>query len=420
MDMKRTCQKYFIPHAGNNYHPHILHTKRAFFYGAFFVAMKLIVVILALALPLEVFVLPDVLAQEQKEIMTLTNSVRTSQGLKALAIQPDLISSAQAKAEDMATNEYFSHTSPSGRTVRDFVRQAGYKYSVAGENLAMGFTTAEQVVEAWKQSPTHYANLIDKDFVDFGVGLESGVYAGETVVYVAEHLASPSALLAAAEKKSVTKKSWNLVTAKPMAEKTTAVESIIQPAAASTVLAEKEIAQTPSMPKNIIFVRDESKVYWQEVAGGGTVFSVRAKITGPVEGAVVLIGNRKIELKPAGESFYQGELAAAEPADNFFRVVVPPVIKITAANGAIIEDNIDWYNIKTVGPTPVEQYVRAQGAFSGWMKIFNVTRDLYLIFIGIFSLALALSVFIQIKKQHPHVIVQTLGLIGLLACLAII
>ena len=417
--MKRICQKYFIPHAGNNYNPHVLHTKRALFYGALFLSMKLILALMVLALPLEVYVLPDVLALEQKRIVEMTNSVRADLGLKKLAVAPTLDKSAQAKANDMATNEYFSHTSPSGKTVRDFMRQAGYRYSVAGENLAMGFTTAEDVVNAWIQSPTHYANLVDTDYADFGIGLESGVYAGEQTVFVAEHFGSPSALSAVTLSVAPLKKAA-AVAAKPVQEKPAEVST----APVETVLAVKELAPVapaitvPAILEKIFFDRENSKVYWQE-ENNGTRFSARAKISGPVESAEVLVGNLVIDLKPAGDSLYQGEIFVAQPADNFFRVIVLPNIKIASA-GAVIEDNIDWFNIKTVSPTPVEQYVRAQSALSGWTKIFDITRDLYLAFIVFFSLALALSVFIQIKKQHPHIIVQTLGLIGLLACLAIV
>jgi hypothetical protein len=55
--MRQALKKYFIPHADNDYHPHILHGKRAIFYSAFFVSLKIILFIFALALPSTVFVL---------------------------------------------------------------------------------------------------------------------------------------------------------------------------------------------------------------------------------------------------------------------------------------------------------------------------------------------------------------------------
>ena len=403
--MKYTCKKYFIPHADNNYHPHFLHTKRALFYSALFVSMKLIVFIAVLALPATVFVLPDVLAGEQKKIIELTNAIRANSHLKALAVNTALNNSSQAKADDMAVNAYFSHTSPTDKTVSDFVRSSGYKYSTVGENLAMGFTNAEDVVNAWVNSPTHYANLIDNDYVDLGVGLETGVYAGEQTVYVAQHFGGPSVMP-------------EQTTVAPV-KKPAVVKDVSVPATASSapssVLAEKEIAP---IVEPAVFDRANSKVYWQE-ENNGTKISVRAKIIGSVDSAQVNVNSNLIDLKSSGDSIYQGEIFVNEPAENLFKVIVLPEIKIVSA-GAVIQDSVDWYNIKTVSQTPVQKYIKAQSVLSGWTKIFSVTRNIYFIFIGIFSVALLLSIFVEFKRQHPHVIVQTLGLIGLLACLAIV
>lgn len=417
--MKKIVKKYFIPHAGNNYHPHILHAKRALFYSALFVSMKLIAVLVVLSLPLRVFVMPDVLAQEQKQIVALTNVMRTDLGVNELIVRPMLEKSAQAKADDMVVNEYFSHTSPEGLTVREFLRQAGYRYSTAGENLAMGFSTAEQVIEAWKNSPTHYANLIDKDFIDLGVGLSGGVYAGEPVVYVAQHFASPSALTAVtvATKNNTAVATTQTATVKPTTTAMLMKESDqVATMTTTDILSAKESVPSETALENIFFFPDESKVYWRE-ENNQTVFSVRAKIIGPVQEASVFINDKQIELLSDSESFYRGELTVVGLADDFFRVIVPPVVKITARSGETINETIDWYNVKTVSPSPIEQYVRAESTLSGWTKIFDIIKGVYWIFLMIFSLSLLLSVFIEIKKQHPHVIVQTLGLIGLLACL---
>ncbi len=82
--MRKTFKKYFIPHEENNYHPHILHTKRALFYSAVFVSMKAIVISFAILLPFQVFVMPDVLEVQQQEIVSLTNKIRAQKGLEPL------------------------------------------------------------------------------------------------------------------------------------------------------------------------------------------------------------------------------------------------------------------------------------------------------------------------------------------------
>lgn len=189
--MKQTLKKYFIPHAENNYHPHILHTKRAVFYSLFFLLCKMIIVIFAVSLPIAVFTTPDILSQEARKITMLTNELRSQKSISLLSSNDKLTMAATAKAMDMVQKSYFSHTSPSGQTVADFIVKSGYRYVVVGENLAIGYATAEDVVAAWKKSPTHLANLVDKDYVDLGVNMEVGDYKGQTSVFVVQHFAEP-------------------------------------------------------------------------------------------------------------------------------------------------------------------------------------------------------------------------------------
>lgn len=87
-------RKYFIPHEGNNYHPHILHTKRAVFYGGFFVALKALVIAFAVLIPTEAFLSPDVLAAQSRQIVTLVNNLRVGNGLKPLSDAVSLDASA--------------------------------------------------------------------------------------------------------------------------------------------------------------------------------------------------------------------------------------------------------------------------------------------------------------------------------------
>jgi hypothetical protein len=69
--MKRHLKKYFIPHSGNNYHPHFLHTKRAILYSILFVGIKVFLVALVVLIPLPALVAPDVLSGEQTRLVAL-------------------------------------------------------------------------------------------------------------------------------------------------------------------------------------------------------------------------------------------------------------------------------------------------------------------------------------------------------------
>ena len=417
--MKRVLKKYFIPHADNNYHPHILHTKRAIFYGAVFLILKLIVVLFVLALPARVFVLDDVLANEQKKIIALTNELREQKGLKPLIEVAKLDLSAQNKADDMAKYSYFSHTSKEQKTVSDLVRGSGYSYSVVGENLAMGFSGAGDLMNAWIKSPTHYANLVDTDFLEFGAGLESGEYDGIDTVYVAEHFAAPRVVeKVSAKTVPVTQVKTTKINVVPAVENTVSAKEVpLSPPA--VVLAEKEIVAPSVVKEEVFFNSVNSHVYWLE-DNGKTNLYVRAEIFGEVKSGAVVVGGHTIQLARTEGNRFDGKLTVDEPADNFFRVIISPVIKIIGKDGKLTESLISWYNVKVASPSPWQIYFHAKNTLDPITNIFSVSRIVYLAIIIFFTLVLVLNIFIEIKKQHYHIILQTTGLLGLLFALYLV
>jgi len=107
----------------------------------------------------------------EKEVFTLVNQERAKQGLAALKENVELSKVARTKSEDMAKNNYFSHTSPTYGSPFDMMKQFGITYTAAGENIAMGQPTATSVMNGWMNSPGHRANILSKDFTEIGVGL---------------------------------------------------------------------------------------------------------------------------------------------------------------------------------------------------------------------------------------------------------
>ncbi|OGH84306.1 MAG: hypothetical protein A2261_00940 [Candidatus Magasanikbacteria bacterium RIFOXYA2_FULL_44_8] len=279
--MRRTLKKYFIPHRENDYHPHILHTKRAWFYGGVFSVAKIIVVGCALLLPNKVFVLPDVLASEENKLMILTNEFRQANGVSTLHTSDRLIVSSADKAGDMARTGYFSHEGIQNN-LRDWLSLAGYDYSAAGENLAVGFAGAEEIMRAWQASPTHRANLLDKDFQDIGIGMADGMRDDRPTVFVAQHFGAPS-------------------------------------------------------------------------SGG-------------------MLSAQMSQISPAGELSGQAKFS------------------------------------------PLQKYFLAKSTLSPITSIFDVSQKFYFFAIMFFVFALLLNIVIEVRKQHPHVIFQTAGLISLLIC----
>ncbi len=177
----------FIPSHYNNYKPKALHTKRLVFYSFAAIAIKALVVVLALSFPIQAWLTPDLLSGQSERIVELTNNLRAGLNLNILRNSEVLQQAALSKAEDMLVNQYFAHVSPEKKGLKYWLQSKNYNYSVAGENLALGFSEPEAVIQAWKDSPTHYANLVDPDYKDIGVAMIAGNYQGYDTTLVAQH-----------------------------------------------------------------------------------------------------------------------------------------------------------------------------------------------------------------------------------------
>jgi uncharacterized protein YkwD/uncharacterized cupredoxin-like copper-binding protein len=88
-----------------------------------------------------------------------------------LTMNDSLRTAARNHSLDMATQNYFSHTSLDGRTFDQRIRNAGYTGSFPlGENIAAGASTPQAVVDGWMGSPGHCANIMNGAFRATGVG----------------------------------------------------------------------------------------------------------------------------------------------------------------------------------------------------------------------------------------------------------
>jgi uncharacterized protein YkwD len=125
-------------------------------------------------------------------LVNLTNTDRASQNLSALKVNSTLERAAQMKADHMAQNSYFAHNTPDGKTPWYWFEQAGYDYSYAGENLAVNFENSEDVETAWKNSPTHWYNIINPKYVEIGIATSTGIYKGRTAIFVVQMFGTPS------------------------------------------------------------------------------------------------------------------------------------------------------------------------------------------------------------------------------------
>lgn len=110
-------------------------------------------------------------ASFQKEVLDLVNKERTSRGLQALKFNSELSNVATLKSQDMIDKNYFDHTSPTYGSPFDMMKKFGISYTSAGENIAMGQETPQEVMNAWMNSDGHRKNILNPDFTELGVGI---------------------------------------------------------------------------------------------------------------------------------------------------------------------------------------------------------------------------------------------------------
>lgn len=107
--------------------------------------------------------------QEAAEaVASLVHAARQDAGLSELELDADLCAAAQARAQEIAQS--FSHTRPDGSSCFTILEEFGISYRAAGENIAMGQRTPEEVMDGWMNSSGHRVNILNGTFTSIGVG----------------------------------------------------------------------------------------------------------------------------------------------------------------------------------------------------------------------------------------------------------
>jgi len=122
----------------------------------------------------------------ERRIFQLTNEARRRNHLPPLDLDNRLELKAREKSDDMLRNNYFSHTSPEGKTLKDRMQEekpASFRtISKIGENIYMGArldystdikTQARLIVDGWMTSPGHRRNILDPTYTHLGVGVSA-------------------------------------------------------------------------------------------------------------------------------------------------------------------------------------------------------------------------------------------------------
>lgn len=111
---------------------------------------------------------------QAEAVLNLVNAERSKQGLKPLTLSVELTNIATLKSKDMAANNYFSHYSPTYGSPFEMLQKFGISYRSAGENIAAGQRSPEEVMQSWLNSSGHRTNILNSGYTELGVGYYKG------------------------------------------------------------------------------------------------------------------------------------------------------------------------------------------------------------------------------------------------------
>ncbi|MBB6452753.1 putative YkwD family protein [Salirhabdus euzebyi] len=112
----------------------------------------------------------------EREVVKYTNIERGKHGLPELQIDSKLSEVAWYKSKDMVVNNYFDHQSPTYGSPFEMLTYFGVGYTAAAENIAMGYRSAEGVVNGWMNSEGHRRNILNGTYTHIGVGFVQDSY----------------------------------------------------------------------------------------------------------------------------------------------------------------------------------------------------------------------------------------------------
>lgn len=106
----------------------------------------------------------------EHEVVRLVNQIRQQNALNPLTENWQLSRVARYKSQDMVNKGYFSHTSPTYGSPSQMIKAFGLTFRTAGENIAYGYSTPQDVVNGWMNSIGHRANILNAAYTQIGVG----------------------------------------------------------------------------------------------------------------------------------------------------------------------------------------------------------------------------------------------------------
>jgi len=129
-------------------------------------------------------------------MVRLINESRIESGAEPIVEDISLGKFAAVKGKDMIERDYFAHDTPEGKRPWQWIDRSEYDYVYAGENLAMDFTSAEAVHEAFMKSPSHRRNILNPKYKDVGISVLNGDLSGHNTILLVEFFGSKRSAIA--------------------------------------------------------------------------------------------------------------------------------------------------------------------------------------------------------------------------------
>lgn len=193
MTKNMAWQNWFLPRKDTHKKAHLISAEGLLIYILIFILLQVGFSIVGYTKPGVLGISGNI---DQKRLIELTNIERQKKGLDPLTENSALDNAAALKAQNMFQENYWAHFAPSGKSPWDFILNAGYKFSFAGENLAKNFYKSDDVVVAWMNSSSHRDNLLNPKYKETGMAVVDGVLNGQQTTLVVQMFGTTDMLAA--------------------------------------------------------------------------------------------------------------------------------------------------------------------------------------------------------------------------------
>ncbi len=436
------AKHWFIPHSGNNHQPHALRPRALRFFTYLILAAKISsVVFLFAAYPNE----GQYSAYTASTILQLTNQSRQEKKVTTLTSNSKLADAATRKAKDMLARNYFAHTTPDGKRFWTWIDSTGYNYAVAGENLAIDFTTPESAHAALMASPSHRENILNSRYREVGIAVVTGKMDGVETTVLVEMFGTQ-----VAQKTQVAK----VTTVKPKPKPSTPTLPTTKPTVKPATKPEVQAEQVA--PPKAVFVQQSSETVTMTPGGSSDIWA-EFKNTGSEawkKGSVRLVTTPSNRTSTLADSSWVnettvGNLETDVPVNDVARFEwklqavategsLSEAFALADANGTVIAGTSLTVAVNIATPTtiaqtqgtPTQRDPQAPGTevnepkptiinnpdgadiFSRMLTFFN---DFYIAALFFLGIALLINIAVKFRIQHPHVIGQTMAVIAIAA-----